>query len=81
MFKMINLTMSRAWFLQLGLYDEGMNVWGGEQIELSLRQKPTTFNQGVTKRCRLSLLTNSALVYESQCGRMGGGGELRGLSQ
>ncbi len=24
--------------------------------------------QGVTKRCRLSLLTNSALVYESQCG-------------
>ncbi len=24
------------------------------------------------KRCRLSLLTNSALVYESQCGGMGG---------
>ncbi len=30
--------------------------------------------QGVTKRCRLSLLTNSALVYESQCGGDGGGG-------
>jgi hypothetical protein len=29
--------------------------------------------QGVTKRCRLSLLTNSALLYESQC-RKGGGG-------
>jgi hypothetical protein len=28
--------------------------------------------QGVTKRCRLSLLTNSALVYESKCG----GGEV-----
>ncbi len=28
--------------------------------------------QGVKKRCRLSLLTNSALVYESKCG--GGGG-------
>ncbi len=28
--------------------------------------------QGVTKRCRLSLLTNSALIYESQCGGMGG---------
>jgi hypothetical protein len=28
--------------------------------------------QGVTKRCRLSLLTNSALVYGSQCGGMGG---------
>ncbi len=29
------------------------------------------YKQGVTKRCRLSLLTNSALVYESQCGGMG----------
>ncbi len=30
--------------------------------------------QGVTKRCRLSLLTNSALVIQkSQCGRVGGG--------
>jgi hypothetical protein len=27
--------------------------------------------QGVTKRCFLSLLTNSALVYESQCVGMG----------
>ncbi len=27
--------------------------------------------QGVTKRCRLSLLTNSALVYEPQCGGRG----------
>jgi hypothetical protein len=34
--------------------------------------------QRVTKRCRLSLLTNSALVYESQCGRIGG---VVGLSQ
>jgi hypothetical protein len=29
--------------------------------------------QGITKRCRLSLLTNSALVYKSQCGVMRGG--------
>ncbi len=36
--------------------------------------------QGVTKRCRLSWLTNSALVYELKCGRMRGWG-LRGLSQ
>ncbi len=33
---------------------------------------------GVTKRCRLSWLTNSTLVYEPKCG---GGGELRVLSQ
>jgi hypothetical protein len=36
--------------------------------------------QGVTKRCRLSLLTIRALVYESRCGGDGGGGVL-GLSQ
>jgi hypothetical protein len=36
-------------------------------------------HQGVTRRCRLSWLTNSALIYEPKCG--GRGGELRGLSQ
>jgi hypothetical protein len=30
-------------------------------------------DQGVTKRCRLSQLTNSALVYEPKCGGRGGG--------
>jgi hypothetical protein len=31
----------------------------------------TASSQGVTKRCRLSLLTNSSLVYESKCGGIG----------
>jgi hypothetical protein len=30
--------------------------------------------QGVTKRCRLSWLTNSAHVYEPKCGGRKGGG-------
>ncbi len=30
------------------------------------------FNQGVTIRCRLSSLTNSALVYEPKCEGRGG---------
>ncbi len=30
------------------------------------------FNPGFTKRCRLSWLTNSALVYEPKCGGYGG---------
>jgi hypothetical protein len=34
--------------------------------------------QEVTKRCRLFLMTNSALVYESKCGGRGG---VVGLSQ
>jgi hypothetical protein len=31
-------------------------------------------NEGVIRRCRLSWLTNSAIVYEPKCGGMGGGG-------
>ncbi len=37
-------------------------------------------DQGVIERCRLSWLTNSALVYEPKCGGMGWGG-LGGLWQ
>ncbi len=40
-----------------------VQMWKGEGQE-----------QGVTKRCRLSLLTNSALVYETQCAGDGGEG-------
>ncbi len=31
-----------------------------------------TYVQGVTKRCRLTWLTNGALVYEPKCGGRGG---------
>jgi hypothetical protein len=34
--------------------------------------------QGITKRCRLSWLINSALVYEAKCGGRGGVAALRG---
>lgn len=30
-------TVRREWFQRLGLYDDGMRGWGGENIELSLR--------------------------------------------
>jgi hypothetical protein len=36
--------------------------------ELSGSYGTVQYIQGVTKRCRLSWLTNSALVYESNCG-------------
>ena len=29
--------MRRAWFFESGGYDEGMEVWGGENVEMSLR--------------------------------------------
>jgi hypothetical protein len=36
--------------------------------------KIKTKYQGVTKRCRLSWMTNSALVYEPKCRGVEGGG-------
>jgi hypothetical protein len=39
------------------------------------------WEQGVPKRCRLSWLTNSALVYEPKRGVCVGGGGMRGFSQ
>ena len=29
--------MDRKYFFQLGGYDEGMNIWGGENLEISFR--------------------------------------------
>ncbi len=50
-----------------------------EKMRTEMKVVKTTLDegaeQGVTKRCRLSWLTNSALVYEPKCG---GGGEVAG---
>ncbi len=37
-------------------------------------------NQGVTKRCRLSWLTNCALVYEPKCGELVAGSHSQAMS-
>ncbi len=40
-------------------------------IHTTTPPKPDSFDQGVTKRCRLSYLTNSTRVYEPKCGGWG----------
>ncbi len=53
----------------------GAAVWRAQSCSSAV-----PWNQGVIMSCRLSWLTNSALVYEPKCGERGGGG-LWGLSQ
>ncbi len=61
-------------------------IAGSQPMSTAVRRSPnklwrsnSVFNlwdrvkQEVTKRCRLSWLTNSALVYEPKCGESGGG--------
>jgi hypothetical protein len=48
------------------------------KLFLSCAQIISALTKGVTKRCRLSWLTNSGLVYEPKCG---GRGELQGFNQ
>ena len=39
--------MDRAFFLKLGGYDPGMDIWGGENIEESLKVRTCRYGKGI----------------------------------
>jgi polypeptide N-acetylgalactosaminyltransferase len=36
--------IEREYFFDIGEYDAGMNVWGGENLEISFRVRRTTYD-------------------------------------
>ncbi len=68
--------VKRTWYTDKSLYDKtGRRVQYSQNSKhvLKVLKVKNSHTQGVTKRCRLSWLTNSALVYEPKCGGRGGG--------
>ncbi len=52
-----------------------LTMYGFARFVIMIRKMVAVLKQRVTKRCRLSLLTNSALVYEPKCGGIGRGSQ------
>jgi len=41
--------MDRKYFVEMGKYDPGLNVWGGENLEISFRVCYVSHGQSVSK--------------------------------
>ena len=44
--------MNRKYFNELGQYDAGMDIWGGENLEISFRVRKRTLTNGTTNHSK-----------------------------
>lgn len=54
-------TIDREFFYEIGSYDEGMTIWGGENVEMSFRVRE--FN----KTCLINLQPKTHFFARSGC--------------
>jgi hypothetical protein len=78
MFTYVDFGSLRIGRMEILYYIETFTLWMKVSVLLHSSALLMLSHQGVTRRCRLSWLANSALVYVPKCG---GRGELRSLSQ
>ena len=57
------LAVDKEYFFRLGGYDEGMDIWGGENIEMSLR---VCSHSKISKRQGYSITADSASTVLSK---------------
>lgn len=44
-------SIERQYFYDIGSYDDGMDIWGGENLEMSFRVSPTFYVMRSQRAC------------------------------
>lgn len=57
--------VDRKYFNEIGQYDPGMNIWGGENLELSFRVRNTLYHMCFKSICVYNPLEHHVIILLS----------------